>query len=72
MDREDYFLWKDFRESTSQRLVQKEFELVWELHAKYFRKTYYRPCTCKPEPTVSWIKDLNILFNDSKKYRVRK
>lgn len=72
MNREDYFLWKDFRESTNQRLVEKEFKLVWRLHAKYHNHSYLEPCTCKPEPTVTWIKHLNIIFNESKKYRVRK
>ena len=72
MDREDYFLWKDFRSKDGQHLSNEEFELICELHAKYQNHTFFRPCTCSPKTILQWIKHLNIKFNESKKYRVRK
>jgi hypothetical protein len=72
MNREDYFNWKDFRESTSQTLNNEEYEFVCHLHSKLFLHSYYKPCPCSPKTIVQWIKDLNIKFKESKKYRVRK
>lgn len=72
MTREQYFKWKDFRESTSQTLNNQEYELVCLLHSQLYLHTYYKPCTCSPKTIVQWIKDLNIKFKESKKYRVRK
>tara|TARA_R110001599_G_scaffold86923_1_gene232618 strand:+ start:519 stop:737 length:219 start_codon:yes stop_codon:yes gene_type:complete len=72
MDRKDWFDWQDFRANPKNTLEHKEFELVCLLHSKYFSHRYYLPCTCKPEPTVTWIKELQDLFLKSKKYRVKK
>jgi hypothetical protein len=72
MDRKDYFLWKDFRSKDGQHLSNEEFELICELHAKYQNHNFFRPCTCSPKTILQWIKHLNIKFNESKKYRVRK
>lgn len=72
MNRQDYFKWKDFRESNKQNLNNEEFQLICELHSKLFLHTYFKPCTCSPKTIVKWIKELNIKFNESKKYRVRK
>lgn len=72
MNRQDYFKWKDFRESDKQNLNNDEFHLICELHSKLFLHTFFKPCTCSPKTIVQWIKDLNIKFTESKKYRVRK
>ena len=72
MDRKDYFLWKDFRSKDGQHLSNEEFELICELHAKYQNHNFFRPCICSPKTILQWIKHLNIKFNESKKYRVRK
>ena len=72
MNRKDYFLWKDFRSKDGQQLSNEEFELICELHSKLYLHQFYRPCTCSPKTILRWIKDINIKFNESKKYRVRK
>jgi len=72
MTREQYFKWKDFRESTSQTLNNDEYELVCLLHSQLYFQSFFKPCTCSPKTIVQWIKDLNIKFKESKKYRVRK
>ena len=50
-----------------QHLSAKEFELVCQLHAKYYKHKYHKPCTCNPKKIVQWIKDLNIIWDNGYK-----
>ena len=60
-DRKD---WEKFRLGTKSHLSPTEFELVCQLHSKYYNHTYYKPCTCSPKTIVKWIKELNVLWNN--------
>ena len=42
LDRKD---WEQFRLGNKHQLSPIEFELVCQLHAKYYKHRYYKPCT---------------------------
>ena len=44
-----------------------EFTLVCKLHAKYYKHSYYKPCTCNPKTVNRWIKDLNLIWDNGNK-----
>lgn len=43
-------------------ITPQEFQLVCDLHAKYYEHNFYKPCTCNPKTINRWIKDLNIIY----------
>ena len=43
-------------------LNQKQFELVCQLHSKYFNHNYYKPCTCSPAIIKQWIAQIDELY----------
>lgn len=59
MSKEDYQSWTEFRNNTSDTIRKEEFELVCQLHAKYYKHSYYKPCTCSPRTINKWIAMLN-------------
>jgi len=64
MNKTDFSNWQKFRLTNGQTLKEEEFELICELHAKYFNHNYYKPCTCSPKTIVKWIKNLNDLYSN--------
>lgn len=72
MNRQDYFIWKDFRKSKRTTISNAEFEMIANFHSLYFKHQFFLPCTCSPKTIISWIKQLNELFLSSIKYRVKK
>ena len=60
----DYGKWTEFRMGTSKHLSTKEFEMVCELHAKYYKHKFYKVCTCSPKKVKRWINDLNAIWNN--------
>jgi len=63
--KEDYDKWTKFLSVKSERINGKEFQLICELHAKYFNHKFYKPCTCKPTTVVKWIKQLTEIYDRS-------
>ena len=59
MSKEDYQSWTEFRTNTSDTIRKEEFELVCQLHAKYYKHSFYKPCTCSPRTINKWIAMLN-------------
>lgn len=66
-EKDDRGNWKKFRMGKKQHISAAEFELVCELHAKYYKHRFYKPCTCNPKTINKWIKDLNIIWNNGNK-----
>jgi hypothetical protein len=62
MDKLDRLNWEKFRNNTKNVLSKEEFVLVCELHAKYYKHKYYKPCTCSPKKIKSWIAQLNDIY----------
>jgi hypothetical protein len=62
----DYKDWEKFRLATSDVITHVEFTLVCELHSKYHKHTFYKPCTCSPKIVKRWIKDLNLIFDNER------
>ena len=62
--KEDFESWSDFRSELKNTLQPNEFELICELHAKYYNHKYHKPCTCNPKKIKLWIKQLNIIWNN--------
>ncbi len=67
MEALDRIDWKLFRNEVRNKLNKKQFELVCQLHAKYFKHSYYKPCTCNPKTIVNWIEQLNKLYDTNRK-----
>ena len=65
LDKSDYDKWTVFLSSTKDRLDNKEFEMVCQLHARYFNHKYYKPCTCNPKTVLKWIKQITDLYDRS-------
>ena len=63
-EKEDRNDWKKFRMGKKQHLSPIEFELVCQLHAKYYKHKYHKPCTCNPKKIKLWIKQLNEIWNN--------
>jgi len=61
LDRKD---WEKFRMGKNDVISAAEFDLVCNLHAKYYKHTHYKPCTCSPTTINKWIKDLNIIWDN--------
>ena len=57
--------WLNFKLEFKNKLNKQEFELVCQLHAKYFNHRYYKPCTCNPKKIKSWISQLNELYEQN-------
>lgn len=62
MEKLDRVDWEHFRSDVSTKLTQDQFQLVCELHAKYFKHRFYKPCTCSPRVINTWIAQLNDLY----------
>ena len=62
MDEEDKKLWKKFRSVKKNTVTHEELVMISELHALYFKHTYYKPCTCNPKEVKRWIQDLNDIY----------
>ncbi len=63
-DRYDYKEWEAFRVSKRDTITKSEYEMVCNLHSKYYKHKFYKPCTCNPKEINKWIKDLNIIWNN--------
>ena len=62
MDQADKIDWEVFRLEVTTKLNKKQFELVCQLHSKYFNHRYYKPCTCSPKVIKQWIGQINDLY----------
>tara|TARA_R100000935_G_scaffold11022_1_gene22062 strand:- start:846 stop:1055 length:210 start_codon:yes stop_codon:yes gene_type:complete len=60
----DYKGWEIFRMGTNDVISAEEFNMVCELHAKYYKHSFYKPCTCNPKIIRQWVKELNIVFEN--------
>ena len=68
MDEIDKKDWYKFRCGKKNSLSNNEYTLVSQLHSKYFKHRFYKPCTCNPNTIKTWIGQLNELYeNDSSK-----
>ena len=54
--------WNKFKTEVKHSLNQKQFELVCQLHSKYFNHNYYKPCTCSPAIIKQWIAQIDELY----------
>ena len=63
--KEDYDKWTEFLSVKSDRISGKEFEMICELHAEYFKHKFYKPCTCSPKTIKRWINDLTNIYDQS-------
>jgi hypothetical protein len=62
--KEDYDKWTKFRNSSRSTISGREFDLVCDLHSRYKKHSYYKPCTCNPREIKRWITDLNNIYKE--------
>jgi len=67
MNKEDFDAWAVFRSNVSNKIQPKEYKLLCTLHAKYFKHTYYEPCTCSAKTINTWISQLNGIHDNGVK-----
>jgi hypothetical protein len=67
MESSDYFFWSGI----GNRITREEYKKVCELHAKYFDHKVKYLCTCKPSAIQKYIDDLNKVFDNSPKPKIR-
>lgn len=57
--------WYKFKATVKNTLSQKQFELVCQLHSKYFKHKFYKPCTCNPKVIKEWIAQIDKLYESN-------
>lgn len=65
MEKVDRLDWYQFTNTLSNKITQKQFELICKLHAKYYNHRYYKPCTCNPKTIKTWIAQLNDIYEQN-------
>lgn len=65
MEKLDELDWAKFRSSKKSTISHKEFTMVCELHSKYFKHKFYKPCTCNPKTIKQWIAQINDLYENN-------
>lgn len=65
MEKVDRLDWYNFTNSLSNKITQQQFELICQLHAKYYNHRYYKPCTCNPKTIKTWIAQLNDIYEQN-------
>ena len=63
-EKQDFENWSKFRDSKKSTLSDMEYTLICQYHAKYYNHKFHKPCTCSPKTIKSWIKDLNIIWDN--------
>tara|TARA_R100000656_G_scaffold118167_1_gene91748 strand:- start:11 stop:220 length:210 start_codon:yes stop_codon:yes gene_type:complete len=63
-EKDDFKRWSKFRMGKKQYLSREEFDMVSFLHSKYYKHSFYLPCTCSPKTINKWISDLNIIWDN--------
>ena len=56
---EDIRLWQEVRLRITTTIVNADYKILCQLHAKYFNHKYKEPCTCNKQNIRNWIKDLD-------------
>ena len=67
LEKDDYKKWTQFRMGEKSVITKTELEMVSFFHSKYYKHSYYIPCTCSPKTINRWIKDLNVLWENGDK-----
>lgn len=65
METLDKIDWDKLRHNFKNKLTHEQYKLVCELHAKYYKHTYYEPCTCNPKTIKTWIEQLNDTYEQN-------
>jgi hypothetical protein len=65
MVKEDKQDWYKFRSEVKHSLNRDQFELVCQMHSKYFKHKFYKPCTCNPRVIKQWIDEINKLYENN-------
>ena len=55
MDELDLKDWEQFRANPTSHISHLEYKLVAELHAKYFKHSFYLPCKCSPKQSINGL-----------------
>lgn len=61
-NKEEYDKWTQFKAANGNSINRQEQELIARLHSKYYKHSYYLPCTCTPKTYIAWIKQLNDIY----------
>ena len=64
MELEDVQWWYDFKKRyNGTKLDGSDFNILCELHSKYFNHSFYKPCSCNGGKVIKqWAKELDDFF----------
>ena len=66
-NKEEYDKWTEFKAANGNSINRQEQELIARLHSKYYKHSYYLPCTCTPKTYIALIKQLNDIYANGSK-----
>ena len=66
MEKLDRLDWERFRADVRNKLNEDQYNLVCTLHAKYYKHSFYKPCTCSPKTIKTWIAQLNDVYDQDR------
>ena len=61
---EDKEKWMDVLSRLTTKMTRADFNIMCELHAKYFNHKIHKFCTCNKKKIRMWIEDLNLFFSN--------
>ena len=70
LQRQEYVKFRDIK--TQRKLTVENAEFVAFLHSKYFKHSYYLPCSCSPKTWNQWIAQLNDVYDNGYRYKLHK
>jgi len=70
LQRKEYVKFKDVK--TQRKLTVENAEFVAFIHSKYYKHSYYVPCSCSPVTWNQWIAQLNDVYDNGYRYKLYK
>jgi hypothetical protein len=62
MTDKDYKFWTEFRGNTSTRITYDELKRIAQMHADYYKHTFFIPCSCNKKKIQRFIDDINKVY----------
>jgi hypothetical protein len=70
LHRLEYVQFRDIKQNN--KLLVEDAEFIAFIHSKYFKHSYYVPCSCSPKVWNEWIAQLNNIYDLGYRYKLNK
>ena len=68
LHRLEYVKFRDVK--SLKKLTVENAEFIAFLHSKYYKHSYYLPCSCSPKTWNDWIAQLNDIYDKGYRYKL--